>query len=90
VILIDVVIPSNRNVIQKETERKLKYKNISIAIQLMWNMKCFTIPVVTGSTGIIVKGPKISANNIKKAFNRFTAKTAVPRTSHVIRKVLTS
>jgi hypothetical protein len=31
-LLIDVEIPSNRNVIQKETEKKLKYKNLSIEI----------------------------------------------------------
>jgi hypothetical protein len=37
----DVAIPSDRNVIQKESEKKLKYKNLSIEIQRMWNMKCF-------------------------------------------------
>jgi hypothetical protein len=31
-LLIDVAIPSDRNVIQKETEKKLKYKNLSIEI----------------------------------------------------------
>jgi hypothetical protein len=44
-LLIDVVIPSDRNVIQKESEKKLKYKNLSIEIQRMWNMKCFVIPM---------------------------------------------
>jgi hypothetical protein len=37
-LLIDVAIPSDRNVIQKESEKKLKYKYLSIEIQLMWNM----------------------------------------------------
>jgi hypothetical protein len=32
-LLIDVAIPSDRNVIQKESEKKLKYKNLSIEIQ---------------------------------------------------------
>jgi hypothetical protein len=27
-------------------------------IQLMWNMKCFVIPVITGATGIVTKGLK--------------------------------
>jgi hypothetical protein len=31
-LLIDVAIPSDKNVIQKEAEKKLKYKNISIEI----------------------------------------------------------
>jgi hypothetical protein len=40
-VLIDVAIPSDRNVIQKKAEEKLKYKYLSVVIQRMWNMKCF-------------------------------------------------
>jgi hypothetical protein len=29
-LLIDVAIPSDKNIIQKEAEKKLKYKNLSI------------------------------------------------------------
>jgi hypothetical protein len=57
-LLIDVAIPSDRNVIQKESEKKLKYKNLSIEIQRMWNMKCFVIPVIIGATGIVTRGLK--------------------------------
>jgi hypothetical protein len=38
-ILIDVAIPAERNVMQKEAEKKLKYKSLCIEIQQMWNMK---------------------------------------------------
>jgi hypothetical protein len=38
--LIDVAIPANRNVVQKEAEKKLKYKSLCIEIQRMWNLKC--------------------------------------------------
>jgi hypothetical protein len=34
-LLIDVAIPSDKNVIQKEAENKLKCKNLSIEIQRM-------------------------------------------------------
>jgi hypothetical protein len=54
-LLIDVTIPSDKNVIQKEAENKLKYKNLSIEIQRMWNMKCFVIPVIIKATGIVSK-----------------------------------
>jgi hypothetical protein len=54
-LLIDVAIPSDKNVIQKEAEKKLKCKNLSIEIQRMWNMKCFVIPVIIGATGIVSK-----------------------------------
>jgi hypothetical protein len=54
-LLIDVAIPSDKNVIRKEAENKLKYKSLSIEIQRMWNMKCFVIPVIIGATGIVSK-----------------------------------
>jgi hypothetical protein len=56
-LLIDVAIPSDRNVIQ-ESEKKLKYKNLSTEIQRMWNMKCFAIPVIIRATGIVTRGLK--------------------------------
>jgi hypothetical protein len=51
--LIDVAIPRDRNVIQKETEKILKYKDLTIEIQLMWNVKTRAIPVIIGATGTI-------------------------------------
>ena len=51
-VLIDVVVPADRNVEQKEAEKKLKYKNLYIEIQRMRNMKCMVITVITGATGI--------------------------------------
>jgi hypothetical protein len=74
-LLIDVAIPSDRDVIQ-ESEKKLKYKNLSIEIQRMWNMKCFAIPEIIRATGIVTKGQKISGNNTRKAFNRFSTKNS--------------
>jgi hypothetical protein len=53
--LIDVAIPTDRNVVQKEGEKKLKYKSLCIAIQRMWNLKCTLIPVIIGATGIVPK-----------------------------------
>jgi hypothetical protein len=55
--MIDVAIPSDRNVIQ-DSENKLKYKNLRKEIQQMWNMKCFVIPVITGVTVIVTRGLK--------------------------------
>ena len=51
--LIDVAIPTDRNVVQKEVEKKLKYKSLCVEIQRMWNLKCTIIPVITGDTGMI-------------------------------------
>jgi hypothetical protein len=52
-ILIDVAIPGERNVIQKEAEKILKYKDLTIEMQCMWNVKTRVIPVITGATGTI-------------------------------------
>jgi hypothetical protein len=49
--LIDVAIPGDRNVIQKEAEEILKYKNPTIEVQRMWNVKTRVIPVTIGATG---------------------------------------
>jgi hypothetical protein len=38
-ILIDVAIPGDRNVIKNEAEKILKYKDLTIEIQRMWNVK---------------------------------------------------
>jgi len=45
-ILIDVAMPKDRNVVQKEAEKKLKRHSLCIEIQRMWNMKCMIIPVI--------------------------------------------
>ena len=44
--LIDVAISGDRNVIKKETEKILKYKDLTIEIQRMWNVKTKVIPVI--------------------------------------------
>jgi hypothetical protein len=44
--LIDVAISGDRNVIKKEAEKILKYKNLTIEIQLRWNVKTRVIPVI--------------------------------------------
>jgi hypothetical protein len=90
-ILTDVAIPMDRNVTQKEAEKKLKYKNICIEIQRMWNMKYIIIPVVIGSIGIATKGLKKNLEAIpgKHSIDSLQ-KTAILGTSHIIRKVLHS
>jgi hypothetical protein len=55
---------------QKEAEKKLKFKNPSIEIQRMWNMKRFVIPVISEANGIVTKGLKNSGNSIRKVVNK--------------------
>jgi hypothetical protein len=54
-VLIDVAIPGDRNVIKKEAEKILIYKDLKIGIHHMWNIKTRVIPVIIGATGTISK-----------------------------------
>ena len=43
------------NEIKKETEEILKYEDLTIEIQRMWNVKTKVIPVIVGATGTTSK-----------------------------------
>ena len=62
--LIDVEISGDRNVIKKEAETILKYKDLTIGIQRMWNVKTKVIPVIIGATGSISKSFRKYVSNI--------------------------
>jgi len=51
--LIDFAISGDRNVIRKEAHKNLKYKDLTIEVQRMWNVKTEVIPVIIGATGTI-------------------------------------
>ena len=53
--LIDVAISGDRNVIKKEAENILKYRDLTKEIQRMWNVKTKVIPVIIRASGIISK-----------------------------------
>jgi hypothetical protein len=53
--LINVAVPGDRNFIQKVAEKILKYKDLTIEIQCMWNVKTRVIPVIIGARGTISK-----------------------------------
>jgi hypothetical protein len=87
--LIDVAILEDRNVIQKEAEKILKYKDLTIQIQRMWNVKTRVIPVVIGATGTISISFRIYVNIISGNHEVMELqKTAKLGTAHILRKVL--
>jgi hypothetical protein len=73
--MIDVTIPADRIVVQKEAEKKLKYKSLCTEIQRMWNLKCTIIPIVIGATGIVTRSLKEKFGSCtRKTLDRFTTK----------------
>jgi hypothetical protein len=63
--LMDVAISGDRNVIKKEAKKILKYKNLTIEIQRMWNVKTTVNPVIIGATGTISKSFRKYLSNIQ-------------------------
>jgi hypothetical protein len=53
--LIDIANSGDRNVVKKEAEKIVKYKNLTIEIQCMWCVKTNAIAVTTGKSEIISK-----------------------------------
>jgi len=51
--LINVAIPGDRNVIKREVENILKYKDLITEMQRMWNVKATVITVIKRATGTI-------------------------------------
>ena len=90
-ILLDVAVLSDRNVTQKEAEKKLKYNSLCIEVQRMWNMKCMIILLLIEATAIVIKGLKKNLEVIPgQHCVASLQKTAVLGTSHIIRTVLQS
>jgi hypothetical protein len=87
--LIVVAIPADRNVLRKEAEKKLKYKNLGRDTQRMWNLKCTIIPVIIGTAGLVTRSLRKNLEAIPgKRWIDSLQQTAILGTSHIIRKVL--
>jgi len=81
--LIDVAISGDRNVIKKEAKKILKYQDLTIEIQPMWNVKTKAIPVIIGATGTISKSFRKYVSNISgKHEVKELQKTAILGTAH--------
>ena len=88
--LIDVPIPGDRKKIRIEAEKILKYKDLTIEIQRMWNVKTRVIPVIIGATGTISKSFRKYMSDIPGNHDvKELQKTAILSTAHILRKVLT-
>jgi len=87
--LIDVAISGDKNVIKKEAKKILKYKDLTIEIQHMWNVKTKVIPVIIGATGAISKSFRKCMSNIPgKHEVKELQKTAILGTLRILPKVL--
>jgi len=87
--LIDVAISGDKNVIKKEAEKILKYKDLTTEIQRMWNVKTKVIPVIIWATGTVSGSFRKYVSNIAgKHEVKGLQKTVILGTAHILRKVL--
>jgi hypothetical protein len=63
--LIDVAISGDRNVIKKAAEKILKYKDLTVEILRMWNVKLKVLPIKIGANGTISKSFRKYLRNTK-------------------------
>ena len=85
-----ILIIINRNVIKKEAEKILKYKDLTIEIRRTWKVITGVIPVIIGATGTISKSfRKYVCNILGNHEFRELQQTAILGTAHILRKVLT-
>jgi hypothetical protein len=73
------------DVVQKEAEKKLKYKSLCIDMQRMWNLKCTIVPVIIGATGIVTRSLRENLETVpgKHSIDSLQ-KTAILGTSHIM------
>ena len=89
-VLIDAAISGDRNVIKREAEKILKYKDLTIEIKRMWNVKTRVISVVIGATVTLSKSFRKHVRNIPGHHDvKELQKTAILSTAHILWKVLT-
>ena len=75
--------------IKREGEKILKYKDLTLEIQSMWNVKTKAIPVIIGATGTMSKSFRKYVSDIPgKHEVKELQKTAILGTAHILRKVL--
>jgi len=86
---IDVAISGHGNVVKREAEKIIKYKDLTIEIQRMWNVKTKVIPVIIGATGTISKSFRTYMSNRPGNLEvKELQKTAILGTAHILQKVL--
>ena len=88
-VLINVAIPVDTNVIKKEAEKILNYKDHIIEIHVMWNVTAKVIPVIIGATGTVSKSLRQYLSNIMGHQEiKEPQKTAILGTAQILREVL--
>ena len=88
--LIDVAIPGDGRIDQKEQEKIQKYQDLKVEVERLWERKANVVPVVIGALGAIPKGltKHLKTLGIDKISPAQLQKAALLGTAHILRKYL--
>ena len=91
-LIIDVAIPADKNIADKEVEKITKYAELKVEISRMWGYsaaKVEVIPIVIGALGSIPKKLTHFLEQLDiRTDMRVLQKSALLGTAHILRKVL--
>ena len=89
IIIVDIAVPGDSNVLQKETEKYEKYQDLAREIKRIWKSRTKVVPVVVGALGSVSKklAGKLKQLGIKDQ-TRTMQKSALLGSAHILRKVL--
>ena len=87
--IIDIAVPVDSRVKEKEGEKIEKYKNLKEEIERIWKMKATVIPVVIGALGAVSRdfGGHIGRLQVRVPIE-VIQKTALLGAARILRKVL--
>ena len=69
--IIDIAVPGDHNIQQKEIEKKTKYEDLRIEVARLWNKEVSVIPVVVGALGTLTA-------NLKKNLKELGIPNVIP------------
>ena len=88
-LVVDIAIPDDRNIREKEREKIEKYQDLRLEIQRLWNTKAEVIPIVIGALG--AHTPKLKTYlDIIPGQHHIPAltKAALLGSAHILRRTL--
>ncbi len=89
--LIDVAVPGDARVANKEVEKQVKYRDLAIEVQRLWELKKVkVIPIVIGALGTIPIGLKkhLKEMIVDDVKVEHLQKTALLGTAYILRRYL--
>ena len=89
--LIDLVVPWDSRVEQKEQIKRDKYQDLRIELRRLWDKPVETVPMIIGALGTIPKSVKRNLEELRaEVAPGLLQKSVVLDTTHIIRRVMDS